>query len=145
MLKMGVGLCVDSRTINMITVKYCFLISLLDDLLDIFKIDHKSSYHQICICPGYEWKMTFKIKDGLYEWVVMLFGLTNVPSTFIRVTTLVLHPFMGKFLVVYFDDILNYNNFQVQHFDHLRQVCAMLRKENLYVNLKNTPSPLKFA
>jgi len=65
----------------------------------------------------------------------MPFGLTNAPSTFMPVITQVQHPFMGKFLVVYFD-IFIYNRSREQHLDHLRQVCVVLRKEELYANPK---------
>ncbi|KAG7595376.1 Reverse transcriptase domain [Arabidopsis thaliana x Arabidopsis arenosa] len=111
-------MCVDSRAINKIT------------------IDLKSGYHQIRICLGDEWKTAFKTREGLFEWLVMPFGLSNAPSTFMHIMNQALRLFIGKFVVVYFDDILIFSPSISAHEEHLRAFRDVLHKEKLFAAKK---------
>jgi hypothetical protein len=121
-------MCVDCRAINNITVKYRHSIPRLDDMLD--ELHGSSNFTKIDL------KTACKTKYGLYEWLVIPFGLTNAPSTFMRLMNHALSAFLGRFVVVYFDDILVYSKSLDEHIEHLHCVLAVLRKEKLYANLK---------
>ncbi|RDX71338.1 hypothetical protein CR513_49337, partial [Mucuna pruriens] len=133
----------DYHPINVIIVRYRHLIPHLDDLLDelhgacIFSmIDLHSGYHKIFMREGNEWKIAFKTKYGLYEWLVMPFRLTNAPSMFMRLMNHVLRSLIGRCVVVYFDDILVYSTCMDDHVTHVQYVLQLPKDEFLYVNLE---------
>jgi hypothetical protein len=78
-------------------------------------------------------KMVFRTDQGLFEFLVMPFGLTNAPATFQALMNGVLHLFLQKFVLVFFDDILIYNPSWTEHLRHVRLVLAALQAHRLFL------------
>jgi len=132
-------LCVDYRPLNEVTIKNKYPLHHIDLLFDqlagakVFsKIDLRSGYHQIKIKPEDVPKTAFTTRYGLYEYLVMSFGLTNAPAHFMYLMNSVFMPELDKFVVVFIDDILIYSKTKKEHAEHLRIVLTRLRDHQLY-------------
>jgi hypothetical protein len=122
-------LCVDYRSLNVITIKNKYPLPRIDILFDqlagakVFsKIDLRSGYHQIKICPEDVPKTALSTRYGLYEYLVMSFGLTNALAHFMYLMNSVFMLELDKFVVVFIDDILIYSKNEEEHTQHLRVI-----------------------
>jgi hypothetical protein len=132
-------LCVDYRPLNAVTIKNKYPLPRIDILFDqlagakVFsKIDLRSGYHQIKIKPCDIPKTAFSTRYGLYEYLVMSFGLTNAPAYFMYLMNSVFMPELDKFVVVFIDDILIYSKNEEDYANHIRIVLQQLRDHHLY-------------
>ncbi|GMI94562.1 hypothetical protein HRI_003125500 [Hibiscus trionum] len=132
-------MCVDYRQLNDMAEKDKFPIPVIEDLLDelgkakfFSKIDLRSGYWQIRIKREDVHKTIFTTHHGHFECKVMSFGLTNTPAIFQALMYEVFRPYLRKFVLVFFDDILVYCPDLETHLRHLREVLKVLKKHQLF-------------
>ena len=123
-------------TLGYYTIKNKYPLPRIDDLLDqllgasIFsKIDLTSGYHQIRMKWEYILKTAFRTRYGHYEYLVMSFGLTNVPTIFMDYMNRVFRPYLDQFVMVFIDDILIYSKIEKEHEQHLKNMLQILKEK----------------
>jgi len=143
-------MCVDYHPLNAVTIKNKYPLPRIDILFDqlskakVFsKIDLRSGYHQIKIRPQDIPNTAFSTRYGLYEYLVMSFGLTNAPEYFMYLMNSVFMLELDKFVVVFIDDILVYSGNEQDHAEHLRIVLTRLREHHLYAKFSKCEFWLK--
>jgi hypothetical protein len=143
-------MCVDYRSLNEVTIKNKYPLPRIEDLFDqmrgakVFsKIYLQSGYHQLKIRMEDIPKTTFTSRYGLYEFIVMSFGLTNTPAYFMYLMNKVFMEYLDKFVVVFIDDILVFSRNEEEHEEHLRLVLQKLREHQLYVKFSKCDFWLK--
>jgi hypothetical protein len=132
-------MCVDYRSLNEVTIKNKYPLPWIEDLFDemrgdkVFsKIDLRSGYHQLKIRTKDIPKTAFTTRYGLYEFLVMSYGLTNAPAYFMNLMNKVFMEYLDQFFVVFIDDILVCSQSEEAHEDHLRLVLQKLRDNQFY-------------
>jgi hypothetical protein len=134
-------MCVDYRGLNAATIKNRYPLPHIDEMLDVVgnakwfsTLDFVSGYYQIDIAQEDIPKTAFRTKYGLYEFLVMPFGLCNAPATFMATMNSVLGDFIHNFCVVYMDDILIFSNTAEEHLVHLDKIFTRLQEHNFTLN-----------
>jgi hypothetical protein len=132
--------CVDYRSLNEVTIRNKYPLSQIEDPFDQMKvasvfsrIDLRSEYHQLKIRKSDIPKTTFHTRYGLYEYTVMSFGLTNMPTYFMYLMNKVFMKYLDKFVVVFINDILIFSKTKEEHEKNLRLVLEKLRSNKLYI------------
>jgi hypothetical protein len=143
-------LCVDYWPLNAITVKNKYPLSRIDILFDqlagakVFsKVDLRSGYHQIKIRLEDISKTAFSTRYGLYEYLVMSFGLTNAPAHFMYLMNSVFMSMLDKFIMVFIDDMLIYSKNEEEHMKHLWIILQRLREHQFYTKFSKCAFWLK--
>jgi hypothetical protein len=137
-------MCVDYWSLNEVTIKNKYPLPRIEDLFNqmkgaiaFSKIDLRLGYHQLKIRESDVPKTSFRSRYGLYEYIVMSFGLTNAPAYLMNK---VFMDYLDKFVVVFIDDIIIFSKIEEEHeaHPHLRLVLEKLRAHQLYAKFTNS-------
>jgi hypothetical protein len=130
---------VDYRKLNNIILKDRYFLFLISETLNrlsgvkiFFKFDFRDTYYRIKIRKGDEWKTTFRIRYGYYEYVIMPFGFANAPAIFQVYINKVLIGLVNIYCIVYLDDIFIYFKDKREHERHIRVIFKRLRRYKFY-------------
>ena len=136
-------MCIDYRALNKVTVRNAYPIPRIDELLDrlhgakyFSRLDLNSGYYQMGVDKADVPKTAFRTRYGHYEFLVLPFGLTGAPATFMHAMNDSFKDYLDKFVVVYLDDILIYSRTKEEHLQHIRLVLERLRQQKYYAKLK---------
>ena len=135
-------LCIDYRQLNRVTICNQYPLPRIDELFDQLqgsrvysKIDLRSGYNQLRVQESDVPKTAFRTCYGHYEFLVIPFCLTNAPTSFMDLMNRVFQPYLDRFIIIFFDDILVYSCSSEEHSEHLRIVLQTLRERQLYAKL----------
>ena len=138
----GVRICQDYRGLNNVTIKNRYPLPLIRETLDALchakyytKLDIIAAFNKLRIAEGHEWKTAFITRFGLFESLVMPFGLCNAPASFQHYINHTLYDLLDKICTAYLDDVLVYSQTRKEHRNHVRQVVQRLLDAGLQIDI----------
>lgn len=131
----------DYRKLNNMTIKNSYPLPLISDIIHklkhakfFTKLDVRWGYNNVRVRAGDEWKAAFRTNRGLFEPLVMFFGLTNSPATFqTMMNDIFIELIDDQVVIVYMDDILIFNQTLEDHRESVKRVLQVLRQNKLYL------------
>ena len=139
----GLRFCMDYRGLNYFTINNKYPLPLIQETLDCLckavyftKLDIIAALNKIQIAAGEEWKTAFRTRLGLYEYLVMPFGLANAPSSFQNfINDIIKNDILDIFVTAYINDILVFSKTPKEHRQHVKSVLSHLQASGLQLDI----------
>lgn len=135
-------LCIDCRNVNKTTIKDSYSLPHIQDILDTLygnnlftSLDPMKGYHQIEVEESSHKKTAFTTHVGLFQYIRLPFGLTNPPTPFERLLEHALRDYIGKFVILYIDNILIFSRTFEDHLRHITQILQTLKAAHLKMRI----------